>query len=169
MTDNEMSAARLTDLVDSVQAGMKSIENMQRRWMLLTATGSGGNRRVTVSINAEGTVIETHFTDDIGDLSYEEIAKAVTEAAQNAATEMQRKTAELSDSLQEHSSRVPKLSELAPGAVDILDLVPAAPQVSLAPLGSPERLAAESEAMEFTDTEQLDRDASQSGVTDSSW
>ncbi|WP_406270357.1 YbaB/EbfC family nucleoid-associated protein [Nocardia sp. NBC_00881] len=169
MDNEEMSAARLTDLVDSVQAGMKSIENMQRQWMLLTATGSAANKRVTVSINAEGTVIETHFADDIGDLSYAEIAKAVTEAAQNATTEMQRKTAGLTASLQEQSSQVPKLSELAPGALDILDLVPAAPRVSLAPLGSPERLAAESEAMEFTDTEQPVRDASQSGVTDSSW
>ncbi|MEU7631075.1 YbaB/EbfC family nucleoid-associated protein [Nocardia sp. NPDC049220] len=148
---------------------MKSIENMQRQWVLLTATGSAANKRVTVSINAEGTVIETRFSDDIDDLSYAEIAKAVTEAAQNAATEMQRKTAGLTASLQEQSSRIPKLSELAPGALDVLDLVPTAPQVSLAPPDAPERLAAESEAMVFADTEQPDRDVSQSGVTDSSW
>ncbi|MEU7633546.1 hypothetical protein AB0C34_26820, partial [Nocardia sp. NPDC049220] len=82
------------DLIDSVQAGMKSIENMQRQSVLLTSTGLAANERV-MSINAEGAVIETRFTDP------------------------------------------------------------------------PERLAAESEAMVFADTEQPDRDVSQSGVTDS--
>ena len=169
MTDNEMSMGRLTDLFDSVQAGMKSIETMQQKWALLTATGSAAHKRVTVSINAESTVIETRFADDIDELSYAEIAKAVTEAAQDAVAEMRRKTTELMASLHEQDARIPKLSELAPGAPDVIDLIPAPPQVSTAPPGSPERLDAESEAMVFPDTEQLDGDVSRSGVTDPSW
>lgn len=169
MTDNEMSMARLTDLFDSVQAGMKSIETLQQKWALLTATGSAAHKRVTVSINAEGEVIETLFSGDIADLSYDEIAKAVTEAARAAMAELRRKTEALRESLQESTARIPALSELAPGALDVMGLVPEPPQVSTAPPGAPERLAAESEAMEFFDTEQVDSNATQSGVTGPSW
>ncbi|OQS17444.1 hypothetical protein B0T36_01160 [Nocardia donostiensis] len=163
-----MSMARLTDLFDSVQAGMKSIEAMQQKWALLTATGTAARKRVTVSVNAEGTVIETAFSDDVGDLSFDELAKAVTQAAQAAMVELRRKTADLMAPVQEHDARVPKLSELAPGAPDLIDLVPEPPRVSLAPPGSPERRAADSEGMEFPDAEQLG-EPSRPGVTDSSW
>lgn len=169
MTDNEMSMAQLTDLLDSVQASMKSIETMQQKWALLTATGSAAHKRVTVSINAEGEVIETLFSSDIADLGYDEIAKAVTEAARAAMAELRRKTEALREPLQEHNARIPTLSELAPGALDVMALVPEPPRVSTAPPGAPERLAAESEAMEFSDTEQVDTDSSQSGVTGPSW
>lgn len=169
MTDNEMSMAQLTDLFDSVQVGMKSIENMQQKWALLTATGFSAHKRVTVSINAEGEVIETLFSSDISGLSYEEIAKAVTEAAQAAMAELRRKTVALQESLQEVNARIPALSELAPGALNVMGLVPEPPRVSTAPPGAPERLVAESEAMEFSDTEQVDTDSSQSGVTGPSW
>lgn len=169
MTDDDMSMARLTDLFDSIQAGMKSIENMQQKWALLTATGTAANKRVTVSINAEGEVIETLFSDGVADLGYNEIAKAVTEAAQAAMAELRGKTESLRQSLHEHDARIPTLSELAPGAVDVTGLVPEPPRVSTAPPGAPERLAAESEAMELPDTEQVEGDPSQSGVTGPSW
>ncbi|WP_063035620.1 YbaB/EbfC family nucleoid-associated protein [Nocardia grenadensis] len=169
MTDDEMSMGRLTDLFDSVQAGMKSIEHMQQKWALLTATGTAAHKRVSVSVNAEGEVIETRFSGEIGDLSYEEIAKAVTEAAQAAMRELRRQTSALMAPVQDQDSRMPKLSELASGVPDILSLVPEPPRVSTAAPGSPERLLAESEAMEFADTEQIDGDSSQSGVTGPSW
>jgi len=169
MTDNDMSMARLTDLFDSVQAGMKTIETMQQQWALLTATGTAARGRVTVSINAEGVVIETRFSSGIEKLSFDEIAKAITEAAGVAMVELRRKTAEVMAPVQGQETQIPKLSELAPGAPDVNDLLPVPPQVSTAPPDSPERVETESDTMEFPDAEQLDSELSQSGITDSSW
>ncbi|WP_328396569.1 YbaB/EbfC family nucleoid-associated protein [Nocardia sp. NBC_00416] len=169
MAEPEISVAQLSDLFESVQAGMKSIEDMQREWALLTAAGTAARGLVTVSINAEGAVIETRFADDIDELSYSEIAEAVTAAARAAMTEMRRKTAELMAPLHEHDARIGSLSELAPGVPDIVDLIPAPPQVSTAPPGSPERLSKEADAVEFSDTEQVDRDPRTSRVTESGW
>ncbi|MEU1980928.1 YbaB/EbfC family nucleoid-associated protein [Nocardia sp. NPDC019395] len=169
MTNPDISMAQLADLFDSVQAGMSSIEKMQREWALLTATGTAARGLVTVSINAEGTVIETRFAGEIDELSYSEIADAVTEAAQAAMTEMRQKTAALMAPVQEPDARIGSLSELAPGAPDIVGLVPAAPQVSIAAPGSPERLSGEAEVMEFTGTENIDRDPQPSKVTEKRW
>ncbi|WP_157224062.1 YbaB/EbfC family nucleoid-associated protein [Nocardia paucivorans] len=169
MTDNEISMAQLTDMFESVQAGMKSLEEMQRKWALLTATGFAARKRVSVSVNAEGEVIETRFADDIGELDYTEIAKAVTEAARAAMAELRGKTAALMALPAEHDSRIPTFAELAPEAPDLMGLVPEPPRVSTAPPGAPERRMAESEAMEFSDTEQLEDGTSSSGVLDPSW
>ncbi|MEU4342152.1 YbaB/EbfC family nucleoid-associated protein [Nocardia sp. NPDC023852] len=148
---NEASMARLADLLDTVQAGMKSIEKMQQQRALLTGVGTAANDRVKVTVNADGAVIETRLTGDIHKLTYDQIGDAVTSAAQDAIAEMRRKTAELMQPLQERNPLVPKLSELAPGAPDVFDLIPKPPEASLAPPDSPDRKANDPT---FTDVEQ---------------
>ncbi|WP_406265631.1 YbaB/EbfC family nucleoid-associated protein [Nocardia sp. NBC_00881] len=155
--------ARLADLLDTVQAGMKSIDKMQQQRVLLTGVGTAANNRVKVTVNADGAVIETKLTGDIHKLTYDQIGNAVTAAAQDAIAEMRRKTAELMQPLQEHNPLVPKLSELTPGAPDIFDLIPKPPEASLAPPDSPDWKAAD--AAEFTDVEQQ-RSVSRSRVAD---
>ncbi|WP_406265641.1 YbaB/EbfC family nucleoid-associated protein [Nocardia sp. NBC_00881] len=119
---NEASMARLADLLDTVQAGMKSIEKMQQHRALLTGVRTAANNRVKVTVNADGAVIETRLTGDIHKLAYDRIGDAVTSAAQDAIAEMRRKTTELIRPLQKRKPLVPKLSELVPGAPDVFDL-----------------------------------------------
>ncbi len=55
-----------------------------------TASGSAGDNRVTVVVDANGVVIETIFSDDIDNLDYSEIAAAFTRAHQNAMIELRK-------------------------------------------------------------------------------
>ncbi|WP_245721951.1 YbaB/EbfC family nucleoid-associated protein [Nocardia crassostreae] len=87
---NERAKADLNDILDGFAQQMRTITQLQKDRAVLTATATV-RKRVTVTVNAEGTVIETRFASDIEDLDYEEIAKAVTEAAQQAAAEVVRR------------------------------------------------------------------------------
>lgn len=173
----EASRAQLADLMDVVRSGMKSIAQAQRRQAELTATASAAGRRVTVVVNANCVVIETRFSDDIDDLSYAEIAAAVTAATQRAADEIQRRTGELMGSLKTEQARMPRLSEFVAGIPDVAEMLPTPPPVSTAPPNARRKIAAETDepadgAMEFANVEQWNHGTApqeRSGVHDSSW
>ncbi|WP_216899218.1 YbaB/EbfC family nucleoid-associated protein [Nocardia alni] len=153
---NEFAKARLAELKSDFNTQVALIADLQRRRTQLTGTGTARGKRVTVTVNADGTVIETKFTADVSDLSYSEIARAMTEAAQQAAAEVARKRTELMQPLTEVRARLPKLSEIVESMPDVTAHMPKAPEVSLAPPNSPERLAAE-------------HDANANGVTGNGW
>ncbi|MFE7796290.1 YbaB/EbfC family nucleoid-associated protein [Nocardia sp. NPDC057440] len=174
---NEAAKARLADLMDSVQAGIKSIQRAQHRQAQLMASASAAGKRVTVVVNAKGVVIETRFAADIDDLAYPEIARAVTTAAQEAAAEVHRKTKEMVAELTREQSRLPRLSEFIPGMPDVQDMIPAAPEVSTEPPAARARARAKPTdeavtALEFTGVEQFDHDeppSAQPNVAESGW
>jgi hypothetical protein len=122
---------------------------------------------VTVTVNAECTVIETRFGDNVSDLSYAELARAMTEAAQQAAYELECKRNDLMQPLLENRGRLPKLHELVEGMPDLTPRIPKAPEVSTAPPNAPERLEqAADTASRFTDVEQPH---SRRSVTNTGW
>ncbi|WP_063038909.1 YbaB/EbfC family nucleoid-associated protein [Nocardia pseudovaccinii] len=173
---NEMAKARLAELMDSVRSGMESIARAQEEQARLTATASAAAGRVTVVVNANSVVIEVKFADNVDELSYAEIARAVTTAAQNAAAEVQRKTRELLSSLKRGQARMPKLSELVPGLPDVPDMVPTPPEVSTAPPESHDRMstgpAPEDTPMEFSNVEQWNHEKSsqdEPSIVERSW
>lgn len=169
---DDMARAQLADLMDSVQSGLASIVRAQREQARLTATAHAGGRRVHVTVNANGVVIETRFGAGIDELSYDEIAAAVTAAAQDAAAQVQRRTRELMDGLRPQHARMPKLSEFIPGMPDVQDMVPVAPEVSTAPPGARERDEPADPSPEFHDVEQWEHGRERragADVHDSSW
>ncbi|GAB4583174.1 YbaB/EbfC family nucleoid-associated protein [Nocardia sp. IFM 10818] len=141
---NERAKADLNDILDGFAQQMRTITKLQQDRAALTATATV-RKRVTVTVNAEGTVIETKFSSDIEDLDYEEIAKAITEAAQQAAAEVARRAQEIMAPVSQGVRRLPKLADLIPGMPDLSKelTVPAPPVVSTAPPNSPERRAAQ--------------------------
>lgn len=140
---NEFAKAQLAEIMSTFDDRMALIADLQRRRVRLTATGTARGNRVTVTVNADGTVIETKFGANVSDLGYSDIARAMTEAAQMAAAELTRKRTELMRPLNEIRSRLPKLSEIVDGTSDLTARIPRPPEVSLAPPNSPERHAAE--------------------------
>ena len=94
MIDDAMDN-RLAEAMEQLKAQMTTLAESQREWAGITVSGSAGNSRVKVLVNANGVIIETTFANDIDDLDYAQIAAAVTQAHQNAVTELTRKTAEL--------------------------------------------------------------------------
>jgi DNA-binding protein YbaB len=125
--------ARLDELMDAVHKGMASIAAAQEERARLTATASEAGRRVTVTVNADGIVIETRFAGDIDELSYDEIAAAVTKATQRAAADVRARSADVMSGAQQGFGDIPAFDELAADFPDFTKLVPPAPEVSLAP------------------------------------
>ncbi|MFC4377444.1 YbaB/EbfC family nucleoid-associated protein [Nocardia halotolerans] len=156
---NEHAKAQMADILETVQSQMRAIAQVQQDRAQITASATV-RKRVTVTVNADYKVIETKFTPDIDDLTYTEIAKAVTEAAQNAATEVARKTQELMAPIQSERARLPKITELVDGMDDFA--IPEPVEASLAPPNSPER--------EPNAPAEAEPDGSRSRTaTDSSW
>ncbi|MEU0503989.1 YbaB/EbfC family nucleoid-associated protein [Nocardia sp. NPDC005998] len=169
---NEFAKAEMAAVLDEVQQQFRAIAKVQQQRAELTASATV-RKRITVTVNADGTIIETKFASDIDELSYSEIAKAVTEAAQQATAEVMRKAQELMTPLHDRRARLPKLSDLIEGMPDLSAEMPKAPTVSLAPPNAEERraFAADDRApMEFSNVEFVSRQpGADRGVTDSSW
>ncbi|MFI1915053.1 YbaB/EbfC family nucleoid-associated protein [Nocardia sp. NPDC020380] len=156
---NEAAKGQLAELVELVQGGIASIARAQQERAQLTATAQAAGRRVTITVNADCIVIKTEFSDDINDLTYSEIAAAVTAATQDAAAQVQQKAQKILDAAQEEQSRIPALSEFFPVMPDIQAMMPTPPAVSTTPPGSPERTAPEHEgAVRFTNVEEWNHD-----------
>ncbi|MFD4460660.1 YbaB/EbfC family nucleoid-associated protein [Nocardia sp. NPDC058480] len=157
---NEQAKAQLADIIEGVQEQMRSIAQVQRDRAKIIASATV-RKRVTVSVNADYKVIETKFSDNIDDLTYPEIARATTEAAQQAAAEVARLTQEMMAPLQESRSRLPKLTDFVADMPDLI--VPEAVEASLAAPDSAER-------QEISEGDQLLGAPDRSGsATDSSW
>lgn len=161
---NERARADMAEILEGVQEQMRTIARLQqeRAEMMASATV---RRQVTVTVNADNVVIETKFGPDISDLTHAEIAKAVTEAAQQASAEMARKTSQLLEPLNEQRARMPKLSDLVEDIPDIR-----APEPVMAPTSAPNSAdrhgdSDEDQPMEFSGTVDVQPDRGGS-VTD---
>ncbi|WP_216911431.1 YbaB/EbfC family nucleoid-associated protein [Nocardia sp. NBC_01377] len=164
---NEHARADLAAILDEARDQMRAIAGIQRARAALVGTGSVRRNRVTVSVNADGTVIETKFGQGIEDLNHSEIAKAVTEAAQKAAKHLADQHTALMAPVQERRARLPKLSDLIEDMPDLR--VPEAPEPSLAPPNSADRaLSAGGGDAQYDDVEEHPG-PSAGRVIDSGW
>ncbi|WP_458686103.1 YbaB/EbfC family nucleoid-associated protein [Nocardia tengchongensis] len=152
---NESAKAELASMIDEFQQQMRVLGEIQQKRSQLMATGYALQKQVTVVVNADGTVIETRIDPELEDLPLYELGKAITEAAQAAATELGRKSAELMNPIQERRGRMPKMSDLIEGMPDLTERIPEPIPASTAPPNSPERQH-DQPAMTFTDVEELD-------------
>lgn len=155
---DERARAEMTAVLDGVQQQLHSIARIRQERARLTASATV-RKRVTVTVNADGTVIETKFADGIEDLTHAEIARAITEAAQRATAEITRTMRELMEPLRQQRARLPKLSDLIEGMPDLSAELPGPPEVSTAPPGAAERLH----------TDPTEDAARGRGVTDAGW
>ncbi|MEU0503790.1 YbaB/EbfC family nucleoid-associated protein [Nocardia sp. NPDC005998] len=119
--------------MDAVQKGMQSIAEAQEERVKLSARASEAGGRVTVTVNADGIVVETRFGGDIDELSYDEIATAVTKAAQTAAADVRARSESVMAAASQGFGAIPEFDELADDIPDFTKLLPPAPEVPLAP------------------------------------
>ncbi|MGF6882747.1 DNA-binding protein YbaB [Nocardia sp. GAS34] len=88
MADNEIDSA-----IADFRAQVAEIARLRQERAQLTATATAAHRRVSVTVNADGIAIDVRFSGAIDDLSYDEIADAVTEASRQAVADMARQKA----------------------------------------------------------------------------
>jgi len=124
---NERLRADMMTMLDGLGEQMRGIAEIQLKRSKLTATASTCEDRITVTVNADGLLIRTEFADDIGDLTFDEIAEGMTEAVQKAAREADARGQELMAPLRERKSKLPKLSDIIEGAPDLGARMPVAP------------------------------------------
>lgn len=169
----EHGEAEAASILEGFTRQMRAIAEatQQRAQLTASATASGG--RVTVTVNADGIVIATRFSPDIDDLDYAEIAKAVTTAAQSAASEVAKKVRDLMRPLTEERMKMPRLSEMFDKMPDLQAQAPLEVPASLAPPNSRERLSWQADqGPEFTnsvDYEQWRSDGGAADATDKGW
>lgn len=88
--DNELTSA-----VAEFQEKMAQVARIQADCAQLVATGWAQRRRVRVTVNADGIAVDIKFGAGVSELTYDEIAAAVTEASQQAVLEIAEKSKEL--------------------------------------------------------------------------
>ncbi|GAB2532432.1 YbaB/EbfC family nucleoid-associated protein [Nocardia heshunensis] len=114
-------------MLDGFKRQLLGLAEAQRRRAELTASVTACDKRIRVTVNADGLLIATEFADDIADVPYSEIASAMTAAVQAAAIEVRKRTEELLAPLRTERAQLPKLSEIVEGAPDFGFLVPPPP------------------------------------------
>ncbi|MRH89362.1 hypothetical protein GFY24_18230 [Nocardia sp. SYP-A9097] len=114
MMDDEFSAA-----VDNFHAKIAEVARLQAECAQLMATGTAERRRVRVTVNADGIAIDIKFAADIGDLSYDEIAAAVSAASRAAVLEVAERRKQLMAPAGIGTTAAPKLNDIL-AAVDSL-------------------------------------------------
>ncbi|MFD6161924.1 YbaB/EbfC family nucleoid-associated protein [Nocardia sp. NPDC060256] len=136
---NERLQADAAMMLEALSEQMRGLSKIQRDRARLTATVTACEKRISVTVNADGILIETRFADDIGDLTYADIAAAMTEAVQGAARKVNEQGRLLMEPLRERKDRLPHLSDLVEDMPDVRSMIPVPPPVSTAPPNSPER------------------------------
>ncbi|MBF6356144.1 YbaB/EbfC family nucleoid-associated protein [Nocardia higoensis] len=133
---NEFARQATSDILDGFAAQMRAVAAAAQQRAELTATAFAQGKRVKVTVNADGVVLETRFSAHIGDLTYDEIARAVTAAAQDAAEEAAKKVQALVAPINDQRARMPKLSELIDDLPDLESQHPDIPPASTVPLSA---------------------------------
>lgn len=112
---NEHVKAQFDDILDGFRRSMDELSVIKRKQAELTASGHAADKRVTISVDAQGRIVSTRFTEDITDLDYDEIAEAVTTAARAAQDALAVQTEEILRPLREQQGQLPKITDLVAG------------------------------------------------------
>lgn len=133
-----------TEILAQAEEQMAEIAAIQKKQAALVTTASAADGLVTVSVNAQGVVIETKIDRDfLDEFDLDDLGRYITQAAQAAAKDVQSQAAALIAPAAERRKVFPSLSELIPDAPDIRDFTAEIPKPSLAPPNSPSRLSLE--------------------------
>ncbi|MBU3066503.1 YbaB/EbfC family nucleoid-associated protein [Nocardia sp. NEAU-G5] len=132
---NDRLITEVTGLLDSFQAAMAQLGDARRQRDALTAEASVERGRITVVVNASGSIVRTVFGEDIGDLSYGQIARATVQAAQQAAAEVRRKAEALFAPVQAARAQLPQLPDLFADLPRLQDEMTPPPRAPLTPPG----------------------------------
>ncbi|UGT60566.1 YbaB/EbfC family nucleoid-associated protein [Nocardia asteroides] len=125
-------------MLNGLSEQMRDIAEVQRKRSLLTATVTACEKRIEVTVNADGLLVETKFADDILDLEMDEIALNITAAVQQAAAKVAEQAAELMKPVGERRDSLPALSDIVDGAPDLRGFIPQPPVTPTVPPTSPE-------------------------------
>ncbi|MFC9437136.1 YbaB/EbfC family nucleoid-associated protein [Nocardia sp. NPDC057030] len=131
--ENRRAAGDAADLIEAVVGALGRLGEIRTARDALTASATVEHGRITVTVNASGSILRTEYAEGIDELSYGQIARATVQAAQQAAAKVQRQKTELMAPLTALRSglRPEDLSE------ELADLRKQLPEPARAPLTPP--------------------------------
>ncbi|MFG1794953.1 YbaB/EbfC family nucleoid-associated protein [Nocardia sp. NPDC049149] len=141
---NERRKDDLAEALEGLQRHVQLVTELQERRAQLVGIGTVRDEYVTVTVNADNAVIQTKFSDDIGELSFDEIAEAVTEAAQAAIADVTRKVQRLVEPVTANQRTMPSLEEMVESLTGVHTEIPDPPPAIMVP---PKSGAAESDSV----------------------
>jgi DNA-binding protein YbaB len=121
---NDAARHELAEALALVQEHLAELAIVEKKRAALSATVAAADRTVVVTVDARGVVSKVDVDESyLDDYELADLGEFVTAAAQEAADEVGRRSAELLVPLTERRARFPSLSDVVDGAPDIRDLV----------------------------------------------
>lgn len=122
--DNDAARHELIDALALVQEQFAELAVVDEERATLSSSATSADGTVTVTVDCDGVVIHTSVSEYyLDDYDLADLGQHITEAAQNAARDVERKVAELLAPLAERREQMPSLSDIVEGAPDIRDLL----------------------------------------------
>jgi DNA-binding protein YbaB len=144
--DSGAAQARVAELLEMMRSGMQTVERTQRQWAQLTASASAEEDRVTVTVNADGVIIDLRFAPEADELTLDELAQAVVSATQDAARQVKQDGERVRTGMRERlwaeQAALPRMPEIVAKMPEVLARLPKPPEVSTARPGTEQRRAA---------------------------
>lgn len=131
--ENRRLAEEASELVDAFGQTFGQFADLSRIQTELTASATAERGRITVTVNASGSIIATKFAAAVDDLSYSQIARATLQAAQRAAAKVERKKEELRAPVAEKRSGLPRLEDMFAELAELRKQMPTAQRAPLTP------------------------------------
>jgi DNA-binding protein YbaB len=123
--DNDAARHELAEALALLQEHMADLAVLEKKLADLSATATVADGTVVVTVDAQGIVsgaaVDESYLDEY-DLA--DLGGFVTAAAQAAARDVARRSAELLAPLAERRAQFPSLSDIVDGAPDIRELLP---------------------------------------------
>lgn len=118
------AAEHLSTMIDGFAEHLERVKQAQEQRAQLVVEARGGDDRVTVTVNADGALVDVRFSEDINDLDYDEIATALLRAAQQAAAAASEQVRKLIAPVQQRPAVIPSIAELIEDIPELRARVP---------------------------------------------
>lgn len=122
---NDAMRHRLSEVMAAVEEQLADITAVREKQAKLTATGAAADGMVEVTVDVQGRLIKTAIDESyLEDHEFDELSGHITDAAQAAAREAERRVTALMVPISERRKALPGLSEIVEGAPDLRELLP---------------------------------------------
>jgi DNA-binding protein YbaB len=121
---NDAARHELAEVLALAQEQMADLAVMQKKRAALTAEAAVADGTVEVTVNAQGIVTNTVVDESyLDEFDFADLGGYITQAAQAAAQEVGRRSAEMLTPLNERRKKFPSLSDIIDGAPDFREMM----------------------------------------------
>ncbi|MGE2817465.1 YbaB/EbfC family nucleoid-associated protein [Mycobacterium heidelbergense] len=122
---NDAFRHELAEILALVEEQAADLAELQKKRATLTAKAAVADGTVRVTVNAQGTVIDTAIDESyLDDFDFVDLGVHITAAAQSAVGQVARRSAELLAPLSERRRGLPSLPGIVEDIPDLSDSIP---------------------------------------------